>query len=827
MKKISILAFLVIFLGIFSPRFTTPPLATVTVEYSKMTPYNGAGTTGPFAYTFKIWSASDLVVIQTDANGVETVLTLNVDYTVTGAGVATGGNVTLTTALPAGETLTIMRDMSYLQGQNWTAGQAITASSLNNVADKLEHQIQQVNEKADRAFQVPARSTISTPYLAPSASHIIGWDTAGTGLYNYPMTTLTVPVLDHVSNYASLAAAVTAIGASNKALYIDTECTLTANTNVPENIELVFARNGSIARAGFTLTLGREPNAGLFQIFTGAGSTVFTGKVTVHTAWFTSDRTGATDQATELQDAANAAKTHSMRASTDNYEGSRLIIDPGSYLINTTLFWGENSDTHSIRYIEGYGATIIGETDGTPIIDMTGAMICDLRGFTLVGGSTTPPNIGVLEARQVSGASAGSHFWNSVNIYGNFTLCAWYNYASEANSYKNAWVEAQGTAEAVFINGDTNTESVTSAFTTIGSGYYSNTDFQFEQFTMVYRNSTPPADAAVARFVGVKNIEFAAGTGFAVIEGKTSLVPAVTFGKAAAGQQNYGVTFNKAYFAESSTRGIHILDGGAIWQLAVLECWSTIYATAAEIAADAPGTPAPYFLLTLNGSGVVYGLEYRGNHPKDGINAVGATADINHANVTVGYDCYFARGFEGVIRHPKIRFATASTPLTITWNTPTYVFKVEHFDDTGLVKNDYARTTTAVSTSGTGEDVIGSGYIPAGAMELDSGVIVKACGTKTGAAGNKTLKFRFGSTTITFHAAANNQNDWKFEAWVFNTGATNTQGISWVGYDGTTLLQGYDTAAEDSTAAIYARVTGECADAGDTITQTMHLMQPR
>ena len=53
--------------------------------------YIGANSVGPFAYTFKIFADTDLVVTTRDLSGNETTLVLNSDYTVTGAGVSTGG----------------------------------------------------------------------------------------------------------------------------------------------------------------------------------------------------------------------------------------------------------------------------------------------------------------------------------------------------------------------------------------------------------------------------------------------------------------------------------------------------------------------------------------------------------------------------------------------------------------------------------------------------------------------------------------------------------------------------------------------------------------
>lgn len=79
--------------------------------------YTGNGSTAVYAYGFRIFVNTDLRVIVKDSSGVETVLTLTTDYTVSGVG-GSGGNVTLVNAsqawltagnLSSGYTLTIKR----------------------------------------------------------------------------------------------------------------------------------------------------------------------------------------------------------------------------------------------------------------------------------------------------------------------------------------------------------------------------------------------------------------------------------------------------------------------------------------------------------------------------------------------------------------------------------------------------------------------------------------------------------------------------------------------------------------------------------------------
>jgi hypothetical protein len=79
--------------------------------------FNGNGSATVFPYTFPIPAASCLSVIYTDDADVETTLSSS-EYTVTGIGSASGGNVTYTrsgSAIASGTKLTIVRTVPYTQ----------------------------------------------------------------------------------------------------------------------------------------------------------------------------------------------------------------------------------------------------------------------------------------------------------------------------------------------------------------------------------------------------------------------------------------------------------------------------------------------------------------------------------------------------------------------------------------------------------------------------------------------------------------------------------------------------------------------------------------
>ena len=74
--------------------------------------YSGDGSEDTFAYQFKISADADLQVIIRSSTGVETVKTLTTHYTVSGAGVATGGNVTFTSGnIPAATETVVIEEL--------------------------------------------------------------------------------------------------------------------------------------------------------------------------------------------------------------------------------------------------------------------------------------------------------------------------------------------------------------------------------------------------------------------------------------------------------------------------------------------------------------------------------------------------------------------------------------------------------------------------------------------------------------------------------------------------------------------------------------------
>lgn len=160
-----------------------PALATISSETMSVS-YSCNGSTTTYAYPFKVYEDNDLIVLKKDAAGTETTLVLNSDYTVTGAGTASG-NVVLTAGSKCGSgyTLWIIREVDYTQAADYVEGDAFPAESHEGALDKLTMLARQLERKADRAIKLPlteAAADQTLPGAANRANKVIGFNADGT-----------------------------------------------------------------------------------------------------------------------------------------------------------------------------------------------------------------------------------------------------------------------------------------------------------------------------------------------------------------------------------------------------------------------------------------------------------------------------------------------------------------------------------------------------------------------------------------------------------------------------------------------------------------------
>ena len=156
-------------------------VSSTTVKNS----YSGNSSTTVFAYTFKIFADTDLQVIIRSSTGTETTKTLTTHYTVSGAGDASGGNVTFTSGnTPAtGETVVIRRGVPQTQAIDYIANDPFPAESHEEGLDRATMTTQQVQEEVDRSLKLSRTNTMtSTEFTVGAtdrANKVLSFDSSG------------------------------------------------------------------------------------------------------------------------------------------------------------------------------------------------------------------------------------------------------------------------------------------------------------------------------------------------------------------------------------------------------------------------------------------------------------------------------------------------------------------------------------------------------------------------------------------------------------------------------------------------------------------------
>ena len=136
---------------------------TISSSTRKAGPFTGNGTTATYPFTFKVFQASDLLVVRTSLAGVETTLTLTTDYTVSlnaDQNSSPGGSVTLVAGnLATGLLLTMTSQVPYTQTTDLTNQGGFYPQVITNSLDKLTIQTQQLQEQVDRSAKLPLSSS--------------------------------------------------------------------------------------------------------------------------------------------------------------------------------------------------------------------------------------------------------------------------------------------------------------------------------------------------------------------------------------------------------------------------------------------------------------------------------------------------------------------------------------------------------------------------------------------------------------------------------------------------------------------------------------------
>lgn len=220
-------------------------------------------------------------------------------------------------------------------------------------------------------------------------------------------------------------------------------------------------------------------------------------------------------------------------------------------------------------------------------------------------------------------------------------------------------------------------------------------------------------------------------------------------------------------------------------------------------------TTADFYSEDANSITNITGGRMEGNFRSGQSGAVGSLWNINGVNFESG---------------PTFSNGSGTARLNIA-NVQSFVvsditidMKRVNWPDVEVTANEINNTVT----SGTGEDDLKTATLLQYVHNSFAGFRLYAAGQKTGGNGNKTIKWHWGANEITFNVAANDTNEWQLKVTALFVDNDSLR-VMLRGWNGTTLVQEYSLINGNDLDAgdIITKLTGECADGADVITQTM------
>jgi len=144
--------------------------------------YAGDDAETTFPYTFRILNETDMNVVLTDGDGVDTSLTLTTHFSVTGVGEETGGNVEMVTPPATGEQLTLYRVTPQTQQTEYESNSPFPAETHETALDKLTMEVQELTESMTRTVTIPISDdteSMELPNEDTRANTYFYWDENG------------------------------------------------------------------------------------------------------------------------------------------------------------------------------------------------------------------------------------------------------------------------------------------------------------------------------------------------------------------------------------------------------------------------------------------------------------------------------------------------------------------------------------------------------------------------------------------------------------------------------------------------------------------------
>jgi len=277
--------------------------------------YTASGSASVYSFTFKIFTNEDLRVTKRSTSNVETLLVLDTDYTVSGAGEASGGTITLLAGnLTAGYHLTIRRVRELIQETDVRNQGPFLPEMHEDKFDDLTflHQQQQddINRSARLQETMPSSSfDTKLPFdIATASARVLATKSDGTG---FEMGPTTGAISGAAASAAAAAASAAAALASQTAAASSASAAATSETNADASADAALISENN-AETAETNAETAETNAAASQV--AAATSASSASTSAATA--TTQASNAATSASAASTSASAASTSASSAST-------------------------------------------------------------------------------------------------------------------------------------------------------------------------------------------------------------------------------------------------------------------------------------------------------------------------------------------------------------------------------------------------------------------------------------------------------------------------------------------------------------------------------
>lgn len=155
-------------------------IATIPCSQRKAGPYTASAGQTVFPFAFPVYAATDIDVWR-EREGVATLLTLGVDYTVSGVNEQSGGSITLTPGALDGDIIAIDGDLLKERNSQYLGNLPLSAASLDGDLNRIAVMLQELAREVSRSVRRAAVDEHTGSLVLPQVTEttFLGLDATG------------------------------------------------------------------------------------------------------------------------------------------------------------------------------------------------------------------------------------------------------------------------------------------------------------------------------------------------------------------------------------------------------------------------------------------------------------------------------------------------------------------------------------------------------------------------------------------------------------------------------------------------------------------------